>query len=635
MPPLLKRNGKPAFLLGVNYWSKAGGPRMWEKFDEKMVRRELDQMRAIGLNTCRSFAFLPSFMPQPPILSTSALVRFRSFLDLCHGAGMSTIPSFLVGHMSGENFDFPGQNGRSPYTDAEVLGWEKDLIRGLATIGEGHPSVIAYLASNEMPLWGGASDPATISAWAKKLREALREKDAHRPFGLGDGVMNLKGGQNGFDVESLRDTVDFFGPHTYYGDIDPLRQALNAEYCIRSLSYLGLPILFEEFGGAAGQMSEQNQTLYFREVIHACLSAGAAGALGWCYADFSLDNERPYQHHAFELNFGIVRADGSEKPVCQELRRISKLIDVLDVTHLKPPQPQAAILVPSYFNTNYPFSTEDRERMRRTLLQAYVLAVGAGLETELIPEGTDLSPYRLVIAPSTQKLLAPTWRALLEHARRGNTIYWSYFAGDYNYQRSFWCQIFTELTGCNHDLRYGCYDLPEEEVTVSGAGLTLQIKTNIGQPYPKAYLPIVPQNADVLARDQRGRPSLIRTRQQQGQVFFLNYPWEYYLAEQVSTNHHSSATALYRLLSKQAGISPTVHSSDPRVQTRIVGTNGAPLLWVMNHSWETISTEISSPGGQPLYEATKTLTPGSTLLELAPKQIAIYQMNYDQSSPTS
>src|SRR5262249_6527569 len=159
------------------------------------------------------------------------------------------------------------------------------------------------LASNEMPLWGGPGDPATIRAWAERLRAALREAGATRPFSLGDGVMNLDGGQNGFDVQALGGVVDFVGPHTYKPDADPLRQALNAEFCLRSLTHLGLPVLFEEFGCSSAQASEENQACYYREAIHAAISAGACGALGWCFSDFDLEREAPYTHHAFELGF--------------------------------------------------------------------------------------------------------------------------------------------------------------------------------------------------------------------------------------------------------------------------------------------------------------------------------------------
>jgi len=153
MPPLLSLDGKPTFLLGINYWSRCGGPRMWDRFDDAAVQRELAQMRSIGLNVCRSFAFIPSFMPRPPALSRLALRRFRRFLELCRAEELATIPTFLVGHMSGENYDFPGQRGRSPYSDRTVLSWEKRLIRGVAGLCADHPAVAGYLASNEMPYW--------------------------------------------------------------------------------------------------------------------------------------------------------------------------------------------------------------------------------------------------------------------------------------------------------------------------------------------------------------------------------------------------------------------------------------------------------------------------------------------------
>lgn len=40
-----------AFSLGANYWSRAGGPRMWTQFDRDSVRTELEWAQRIGLDT--------------------------------------------------------------------------------------------------------------------------------------------------------------------------------------------------------------------------------------------------------------------------------------------------------------------------------------------------------------------------------------------------------------------------------------------------------------------------------------------------------------------------------------------------------------------------------------------------------
>lgn len=632
MSHLLTLDGRPTFLLGVNYWSRAGGPRMWDRFDAGRVRAELEQMRAIGLNVCRSFAFIPSFMPQPGALAAGALQRLREFFDLCAASGMRTIPSALVGHMSGENFDFPGQHGRCPYSASELIGWQEQLLRAIGQAGAGHPAVAAYLASNEMPLWGGKSTPETIAAWAQTLRRALRSADPARPFSLGDGVMNLKGGQNGFDVDTLRGTLDFVGPHSYYGDSDPLRQALNVEFCVRSLRYLGLPVLFEEFGCSSNQAGEHEQALYYREVLHSCLSAGAAGALGWCYSDFELGSETPYDHHAFELSFGITAADGREKPVCDEFRAVSALLGAVDASTLCPPTPRAAIIVPSYFNTTYPFSWEDRDRLRRTLLQAYALAVKAGFEVELVPErALDWRGYRLLLAPATQKLLSATWAALLEAAAGGATVYWSYFGGDYNFHQGAWCSNFEALTGCRHHLRYGCFDLPDDRLVLHGERLALACNTNVGgRPYPRALLPLEPlagHGTEVLARDQAGRPALTRKRHGAGRVLLLHCPLEYYLAEQADINERDDSESLYRLLATEAGLGSALRSSDPLVQLRQVETTqGPPLLWVMNRSWRARETYLDTPGGRALLGGTPALREGTTRLPLAPKQVAVYRL---------
>ena len=89
------------FRLGANYWSRAGGPRMWERFDEAIVKDELRALRACGLDCLRMFAFAPTMMPQPPAADDASLVLMAHFADLAHEAGLSIFPTPLVGHMSG------------------------------------------------------------------------------------------------------------------------------------------------------------------------------------------------------------------------------------------------------------------------------------------------------------------------------------------------------------------------------------------------------------------------------------------------------------------------------------------------------------------------------------------------------
>jgi endo-1,4-beta-mannosidase len=599
----LRIGGRPAFLLGLNYWSRAGGPRMWDRWDERRVRAEVRQLRRLGLNVCRSFLFAPSFMPRPPAVAERPLQRFRRLLDLCADAGLAAMPSLVVGHMSGENYDFPGQAGRSPYHDPEVRSWQRTLCREAALRARGARALLAWVLSNEMPYFGGATDPGSALAWARELCGALRAAGPRVPIGSGDGFLDQAGGSNGFDPARLATELDYLGPHTYYSDTDPVRQVLNAELIVRWHQRLGLPVVLEEFGCSSCQASDDHQAAFYRETIHGVLSLGGAGALGWCFSDFDLAHEPPYRHHAFELGFGVTRADGSEKPVCAELRAVSRLCAGLDFARLRFPTPRAAILVPSTFHVDVPFCQEDRGRMRRTLLQSYVLAQKAGLEVAVVSEEDDLDGFQLVLAPSTQKLLAPTWERLAAHARSGATVYVSFFHGDFDHHQGMWIHNFEELTGARHALRYGVPERPPEIVTLEGSGLVLATATGGSGPFPRAFLPIEAAGAEVVLRDLAGRPALVRNRLGRGQVCFLAYPWEHYLAEQPDINGRDASHVLYAWLADAAGLAPRYRSPDPRVHLRVVEDGRDDLVWVFNRSWAPVAVDLDLPGAR---EATLT-----------------------------
>ncbi|MGZ3426505.1 MAG: beta-mannosidase, partial [Polyangia bacterium] len=401
------------FLLGANYWSRAGGPRMWERFDETVVKDELRALRAVGLDCLRMFAFAQTMMPRPPAIDDAALARMARFADLAHEAGLSLFPTPLVGHMSGENFGFPGQSGfpgdGALYRDRALVDWQIALVRAVVGALRDKPNIAGWILTNEMPLWAGRGADADVVAWARALCAAVRAADggAH-PVSGGDGMMS------GWPVRALADVVDWIGPHVYYGDVDPLRQAFNTDFVLARARALGRPTLLEEFGASSTQAGELEHAAYLRESVLTALAAGASGALVWCASDFdrhTLGNETPYTHHAFELGFGLLRADGSEKPVCDELRALRALVDGVDFAGLARPRARAAIVVSDWVEEAFPFSWEDKGGLRRALLQSYVLAAQAGLDVDVLGEDDPLDGYALVLVPSTQKLRVPTWHA--------------------------------------------------------------------------------------------------------------------------------------------------------------------------------------------------------------------------------
>jgi endo-1,4-beta-mannosidase len=598
------------FRLGVNYWARHAGPRMWERWDEARVAAELQQMRAIGIDCCRNFAFIPSMMPAPPEVDATILSRWRRFGELAAQAGVAIFPTALVGHMSGENFDFPGGT-RALFTDEKLLVWQKTLVAALSDI-----EAAGFILSNEMPLWADAAQPEAIRHWCQSLVEVIRGKSPH-PIGVGDGNMA------GWPTRQLAPLVDWLGPHVYYGDSDPLRQGLQTDLSLRQLQPLGKPLLLEEFGCSTNQAGEAEQAAYYREAIVAALSVGASGALGWCWSDFdsALGDEAPYSHHAFELGFGLTRADGSEKPVCEELRALRRFLDGNDVSRWTRPPAQAAIVVPAYLDEAIPFSWEDRAMLRRTLLQSYVLACQAGLDPAVVGEDDDFSPYRLLLCPSTQKLKTPTWRKLERAARAGATVYWSYFSGDYHFHQGMWCPNFSALTGLSHRLRYGCFDLPGERLHLRGK-VSLDVPTSLGrEPYPLSRLPIELHGARLLASDGEGRPALTAHELGEGEVIFLSYPLERYLAL-LSDGSSRDAQRLYKMLGEAAGLEPRHPTRHPDVHSRVL-YDGADELVIVQHRGWTASVDDATDVPR---DAEIIFDRGNRGGSLGPKGVRIYRV---------
>jgi endo-1,4-beta-mannosidase len=588
------------FAIGANYWSRAGGPRMWSRFDAETVAAELAQLKQIGLDSLRMFAFAPDFMPSPPNVDAAMLARLQELGGLAETAGIDLWPTPLVGHMSGENFDFPGQeSGRSLYRDPELLAWQEALVRAVVQALATRPNIGGWILSNEFPLWAGVPARGEAEAWAERLVAAVRAIDNTRPVGTGDGCMA------GWPTAQLASTVDYIGPHFYYGDVDPLRQAWNSDFVIRSMQGLGQaanrPVLLEEFGGSSTQVGEVEHAAYLRDVVLAAFGCGAAGAFVWCASDFdrqTLGLEIPYSHHAFELGFGMLRADGSEKPVCDELRALRTLVDGLDFATLARPRARAAIVVSDWVEQAFPFSWEDKSGHRRALLQAYVLAAQAGLDADVVAEDDALDAYALVIVPSTQKLRVPTWHKLEAAARAGATIYWSYFSGDHEFHQGAWCPNFTALTGLRHRLRYGCFDLPGERLTLKGQAV-LSVPTgqqHHAAPQSLARLPIYPSpdtpGVESLAVDGDGQLALAAHRLGAGRVVFGAYPIERYLMARPDGSARD-AHRIYRLIAGEAGLEPAYETRHPDVQARVLHAGADDLVIVQHRGW-TASVDDAS-----------------------------------------
>ena len=623
-------HGQPRTWIGVNFWSRVGGPLMWGRYDGDVVQSELETMRDHGMTLTRSFFYWPELMPTPDALDEVLVERFRDFLDRHHALGMTTIPTFLVGHMSGENWDPAWRNGRDLFADVWFVARQAWYVRELTSRFADHPAVAGWLLTNEVPIYddwrnrGIGTDrsqrASEIISWAQILIDAVRAGGGTQAVSIGEGACGVEvtGSDNGFRVREISPLVDFLGPHVYRMETDPVRQHLGAAFVCELLDLDGQPVVMEEFGLTSDYTSEANAAHYYRQVLHTTLLAGATGWITWNNTDYDdLWDQAPYSHHPFEMHFGITDRAGAPKPALLELQEFSKVLADVDLTRTRRVETDAALVVSSFLETEYPFTRPaDRALIFRSLRQAYVAAREADLPLAFVREADGLGDAdtddlaALYLLPSTRQLLAPTWEWLRARAEAGATVYASLCAGDEPVQRGAWVPDLPGTFGVEHRLRYGLVEPIVEDVVeitvVRGfgtlrAGEVLRVRAG-GTADSRSYLPVTAVGADVIAVDGHGNPVLLERRLGAGRTVLCTYPLENMAAHLARVNPEST-WRLYDALAEVAGARRSVRVHDPRVFCDVlVREDGERFAWFVSQHEEEVVIDVES--GTPLLDRT-------------------------------
>ena len=581
--------------LGLNFWSRKGGPFMWRTYDDQLVRQELQVLVDHGMTVTRSFFLWPDFHPAPDVIDDQMVENYRQFLVASEELGIPTIPTFIVGHMSGSNWDPAWRNGRDLYRDGFMLGQQAFFIKEMVRRIGSSPAIAAWLISNEMPWYTGPTDRESARAWSIICTNAVRAGGSQRPVSLGDGVwaQEVIGTDNGFRLRDQDDTTDFFGPHSYPMGTDQTRQLQRAAF-ICEMSHLGKPVVLEEFGVTDTFASEINAAHYYRQTLHTSLLAGATGWIGWNNTDFDMAGVEPYNSHLYELTFGVTRLDGTPKQALLELQEFGRILEAVDVARLNRTETRTAILFAAHIDLDLPVvdlsHRVDREMMSEISWHASIAAKMAGLTPAIVRESEGIPDARLLIVPSNKAVLGATFPTLLERARAGAHVYVSWFAGTTPSQRGAWWPDIEPIFGARHRLRYGIADRTTDSVTLTfrvglgdlAPGDTL-IFRSAGPEYARSHLPLTVTDADVIAVDDAGEPALIRRRIGTGCIYLGAYPLEYFGAVRRDAHEDDEVFRLYAALAAEAGIEPDVKVPQPRIYVdQLEHADGTRYSWFVS-----------------------------------------------------
>ncbi|MEU5026515.1 glycoside hydrolase 5 family protein [Streptomyces milbemycinicus] len=632
----------PAVLpwLGANFWSRTGGPLMWRDYDPKTVRAELRVLHEHGLTMTRSFFYWPDFHPQPHRIDEALCEHFRDFLDAHSETGMGTVPTFIVGHMSGENWDPAWRGGRDLYEDVWMVGRQAWFVSQMTRRFKDHPAVTGWLITNEMPGYGRVYqvDPPSsevVTAWAQAMCNAVRAAGGTQPVSLGDGAWGIEvtGRDNGFSLRETAEYIDFVGPHVYRSDTDRPRQHLRAAFECELASVTGHPVVLEEFGLSTDTVSVENAAVYYRQTLHNSLLGGATGWMAWNNTDYDdLWDRSPYDHHPFEMHFGITDSTGSPKAPLLEIADFAKVLGDVDFTRCRRADAGAALVVPAFLERGYPYSRPaDRPLIFTSLHQSYVATRAADLPVGFTREADGLpGDAALYLLPATRQLTTRTRRELEHRAHEGATVYLSFCSGEHPGTRGPWFDDLDGLFGVELQLSYGVAEPIEDDVlemtfTADFGGLTVGDTLRFpvaGNEDSRAYLPVLPRDARVVAVDAHGRPALLVRDTGRGRTVLATYPLEHMAARTARVNPEETHR-LYAALADVAGVRRPVTVDSPHVGADVlVHEDGRRFVWLVSQSPAELTVRPDADGtlhdltsGTPTADV--TLAPyGVCVLEL-------------------
>ena len=337
---------------------------MWRELDLGEVRDELAHIADMGFETVRLFTLTQDFLPERECVDGQMVRRLVEVTRVAKDAGLSIVPTLIVINMSGTIW-WPswmlGADGAPAnlYSDPSLLRSQTMLASACASALAGDTSIRAFDIANEIDDAQRPASREAARAWTSAMAAAIRAVAPQASVRIGAHLPSLTT-QNHMRVDDLASVLDEDVMHAYplysgfarsFLDLElvPFACALTAGLAGKGRSPLmqefglctaprgceGLTITDDFLGQPRAQYlaSEEEGAAYYEAVVNGLVQSGAAGAYAWCYADYdaTLFSRPPLNNAIRERTFGLVRADGSEKPAARVFRALRQRRDAGDL----------------------------------------------------------------------------------------------------------------------------------------------------------------------------------------------------------------------------------------------------------------------------------------------------------------
>jgi hypothetical protein len=609
-----------SFVTGANYWASHAGTHMWRDWRPEVVAEDLRRLAGGGLQMLRAFPLWPDFQPihllrtgtgtpvevrfgEEPLpegecgqagISTEMMDRFRVFLDLAHEHGLGINIGLLTGWMSGRLHVPPALEGRDVLTDPFAIRWEVRFVRHFVRTFRDHPAVVGWDLGNECNCMGRATRDEAY-AWTAQIVNAIRAEDTTHPVLSGLHGLSPDGPWSVFDQGELCDMLTthpypVFTPHCAHDPVNTIRTILHSTAESRYYADLGgKPCLCQEIGTLGPVIaSEQVAAAFIRACLWSLWAHDCHGLIWWCAHDQTELTHAPYDWHAVERELGLLRTDGTAKPVLEvmgEFREVAEAVAgavggagyqparrseqtastgvadggpansrPLQMAHdgALPPRSRQAVCI----------LTESQDHWG-VAYSAFILAKQAGFDLEFQYATQPIREAELYLLPCLTghaMISRRRLRELLGRVEAGATLYLSLDTG--------LPSDFEEITGLEPQSRERRCDFGP--ITLKMLGNLPQIPT--GGDFKVRFRPT---RADTLGIEEDGNPAFTVAPYGRGEVYFLSVPMEMMVTRTPGALHHPDAPPYWRIYRYFAG--DALEQRVVRKQHPMLGVTEHPL----------------------------------------------------------
>jgi hypothetical protein len=601
---LLTQQGR--FAVGVNYWASNAGIHTWRDFSPEVIENDFKQLSENGIKVLRVFPLWPDFQPIYQIYSASGSRKYIAFKDeqplpssgvgangmceeqlqhfevmvnLAQKYNLKLVVALITGWMSGRLYVPPALEGRDILTDAECLTWQHKFVSTFVNRFKNKQSIIAWDFGNECNVMQSISNHNQAYVWSAILSGAIKSEDKTRP--IISGMHGLEANDNGkWRIIDQAANVDILTTHPYslwtkYASQDAINSMRTIMHGVAETRLYGdiggKPAMVEETG-VMGPMTagEKEKAAFARTALFTNWAHGCMGTFWWCAYDQSSFNYPPYNYSSVEAELGLIKEDRSPKPVMNEMKSFSKMIDNLPFKTLPTHKTDAVCIL-----------TEGQDNWA-VAYSSFILAKQAGFDFQFQKAGQEIKDAALYLLPSLKGIdpvYKDYWFKLLNKVKTGATLYISLDDA--------YLPTLTEPLGI--EISVNIKRRNKMTFISKLLGDSLNFKT-----ISERKLIIVSKKNTVLSVEEDGNPIFIKSAYGKGRIYLLTFPIEDNLANLPGAFDKGQPTysSIYKEIAK-----PLINERVLQQNNTFIGTTehsigiDEKLVILINYSTEDITIE--------------------------------------------